>query len=278
MLPASTRNAAERIDDRLLTLLQLLGPDAVTVDPLLPLRLRDQAPLLPGGHRLTAALAQANRQVRTAISARAAGQHGHAGTVEFARTGTPANLFATQLALPAEIFRVRYLSHELVYRLHSGPTQPRLTSTTIILDTTPATFGPVEALLRLAAHVLAATLHRHGQDVTLIGLDAPTQAIALLRPEDVTLIWARRTLQPPDLSSALTTAGAQADRAIVAFTQHHLVHDHGITASAQLRVFTTHAPGDPPRRPTSSPFHLHLPCDANAGQIGRAVMTLIERS
>jgi WD40 repeat protein len=278
MLPASALIAAERIDDRMLAVLRLLGPDAVTVDPLLPLRLRDLAPVLPGGHRLAAALNGAAHQVQSATGSRAVRPHGHAGTVEFARTGTPANLLATQLALPAEIFTARHLSRELIYRLHNGPAQPRLTPTVIVLDTTPGTFGPIEAVLRLAAHVLTFVLHRYGQEVTLIGLDAPTHAMNLLRPEDATLIWSRRTLHPPDLPTALAAADARADRTIVAFTQHHLVGDEAVIASARLRVFTSNAPGDPPRRPPSSPFHLHLPADAHPGQIGRAVLSLIERT
>jgi hypothetical protein len=136
-MPTEALIAAQRINDHMLTLLRLLGPDAVTIDPLPPLRLRDHAPLLPGGHRLTAALAEATRQFHTSADARFGGQRGHAGTIEFARTGTPTNLLTTQLALPPEIFTARHLSNELIYRLHHGPTQPRLTPTTIILDTTP---------------------------------------------------------------------------------------------------------------------------------------------
>ena len=272
---AALMAACEQVSDQTMTLLCLLGPDAVAADPVLPLRMRHHESALPAiDPAALARLADIPRQARDTLDARAVSTRAAPATVGVHRHGKPVNLLRSQLALPNDLFTIRLATSDLLYRLYEGNPQPVLEPAVIILDTTPPTFGPVEATLRLTAHTLAATLLAAGQDAALITLDDPAAVKFVHRPADLMAIWTTRTLHPPALAPALSAAAALGYPATVVMTTHHLAAQHPLIARPQLRILTTHAPGETPR-PTPSPYHLHLPPHPTPAQIAAATAALL---
>jgi ATP-dependent Clp protease, protease subunit len=270
--------AADRITPQILTLLSIVGPDAVAADPVLPLRLRDQAvALLPLDERPRQLLADTVGAL--ARYANAAGQSSRvaAGTVGIRRRGSLPNLVPTQLALPRALFTHRYAAGDLLYRTYEADAGPSFEPVTIVLDTSPTTFGPVESVLRWVAHAITATLWAARQNTALILLDDPDRSVTLSSPADLVRLWSSRSLDPPLLGPALDTATRSHTRTVV-LTGHHLAREHPVVPGASLRVLTTHAPGDPPARATGSPFHQHVPPRPTAYDVARAVLNLLVSS
>ena len=269
--------AADGVSDQTVTLLSVLGSQVVTADPTLPLRLRDRAvsvPALDVHHRGLLA------ESAVAATVRPVGAHtgttAHApGTSGITRKGTLASLLPTQLALPGRVLALRHARHELLYRLYEDHAEPRLEPVTLVLDTTPPTFGPVEQVLRLVAHAATVTLWAAGANPTLVTLDLPGLSRRLEGPSDLVAIWAARTVRPPALAVALAAAGHVRNPVVVVLTHHHLAREHPLLPSATCRLLTTHAPGDPPSRPVVGPYHVHLPPQPSSAQVSRAVQTIL---
>ena len=130
------------------------------------------------------------------------------GTAGVARTGPPTRLLPTQLALPRNLMSIRLAENQLLYRQHRAPAPPSPQPVTIILDTTPPTFGPAGTTLRLAAHLITTTLWDHGQHPALITLTSPATLTELRTPADLIRLWTSAALHDPAtaLPPALQTA------------------------------------------------------------------------
>ncbi|ETR65220.1 MAG: hypothetical protein OMM_06105 [Candidatus Magnetoglobus multicellularis str. Araruama] len=106
----------------------------------------------------------------------------------YSRTGPLTALLPSQFALPEDLLLWRYLNGGLLYRARSGQEPPQLRPVIIVLDTSPATLGPIGALIRPAALALATTLsqkqipalfHSAG-DEKVFFLQTPTDRLRLL--------------------------------------------------------------------------------------------------
>ncbi len=213
----------------------------------------------------------------------------HPGNAGITHHGTITTLLPSQLALPDTLFTLRLTRGELLHRLHTTtPTPPHPHTptppphpVTIILDTTPPTYGPAETVLRLTAHLLTTTLWHAGRHPTLITLDRPTLAIPATGPTALTTIWTARTLHPPDLHTALRCAAHTPHPTLVILTHHHLTHDQPLTPGAHLRLLTTHTPGDPPpnhnitNSTTAERYHHHLPPQPSAAALAGTIHALL---
>jgi hypothetical protein len=211
---ALLRQATERIDERLLSLLALLGPEAVAAEPGLPLRLLPKVGAMP----------RLNRRQRQllGVRARAAGQSGTStgiaagmdravsGGIEMGPLDARRrSLLPTQLAMPADVQWVRHLRAELLFRSREAAEPPQLRPTVIVLDVSPATFGPVESVTRLAAHLVASTLREAGVPVVLVTPDEPADAIVVIEHRaDLVEAWTRRTLSHANAARLLRAAVA----------------------------------------------------------------------
>ncbi len=103
----------------------------------------------------------------------------------------------------------RHLRAELLFRAREAAEPPRLRPTVIVLDVSPPTFGPVEAITRLAAHIVASTLRDAGVSVVMITPDEPVDAIiAIEHRADLVETWTRRTLFPARGQRLLRAADA----------------------------------------------------------------------
>ncbi|MBZ3904834.1 hypothetical protein [Streptomyces griseiscabiei] len=145
---------------------------------------------------------------------------------------------------------------------------------TLVLDISPPTFGPVEGLLRAAAHVITAEFWRYGRHPHLVTFDRPSQAVPIARPADLLALWTTRTLDAPDVARALKTAGTTGVSALL-LTHHRLPRELGLTPGPQLRLFTTHLADDAPAGRWALPFQQHVPPSLQLGQLRNAISALL---
>jgi WD40 repeat protein len=200
------QQAIAGVDDRLLTLLAMLGPRAVAANPALILRLARKLPSLP-------ALAESQRRLlglRLDLDGGGYAQGQGPGTERAGvqRRGDLRSLVPSQLALPEGVLQARQARGELLYRAKAGREPPRLRAAVLLLDVSPASFGPVEAATRLAAYVLASTLVQARLPVWLVTAGGGGTAALLEQPADLVEIWTRRTLEPARPGRALAAARA----------------------------------------------------------------------
>ncbi|MFE9448059.1 hypothetical protein [Streptomyces sp. NPDC006739] len=265
------RSAADAVTGRTAALLAVIGAEAVADDPVLPLRLAQQAAAMP-------AVDLRRLQILTgAVStkARHAGTLTHApGSGGISRTGRITQILPSQLALPAHWLTLRHARRELLYRLHSSAATWVPEPVTLVLDTSPPTFGPPEVVLRSLAHLLATSLWSHSRHAAFVGLDRPDLLRPVSRPADLAMLWTSRTLEPPDLEAALRTA-ASTGTPTVLLALHHLVRDHALVGGPRLRLATTHIGDDPPRGRPAETHHVHLPPDADGRRFADAVRLLL---
>ena len=267
--------AAAAVTDRTIALLTILGPAAASADPALPLRLAHHAPRLPAlPARQLRLLAEAARPGTAARPASAGGQRHAPGTAGIGRHGSLTQLLPTQLALPADLLTARYLQNHLLYRRHTARIPPAPEPVTLILDTTPPTYGPAENILRLAAHLITTLLWESGQHPVLITLARPQAATPLTTRAHLAQLWTTRTLDPPApaLHTALDTARATG-RHTVLLTHHHTPAQHYPPTPAH-RLLTTHHPAEPPPPPPTRPGHYHLPPDPTPAQLTHTIHAL----
>ncbi len=204
---AGLRKNARRIDDRLLTLLNILGPDAVAADPGLPLRLMNRVGELPP-------LTSAKRsllgiRLNTGASGHATGSGPGVDRSGIEKYGDLKSLLPSQLMLPSDILAFRYIRSELLYRARQGEEPPRLRPAVILLDVSPPVFGPVEAITRLAAHIVARSLRKAGIPAVLV-TTGDKEGVETVRSiehaSDMVEIWTRRTMVPVNTSRCLKLA------------------------------------------------------------------------
>jgi WD40 repeat protein len=200
------QQAIAGVDDRLLTLLAMLGPHAVAADPALILRLSRKLPALPS-------LAESRRRLlglRLNLDGEgyAQGQGPGSERAGVQRRGDLRSLVPSQLALPEAVLQARQARGELLFRAKAGREPPRLRAAVLLLDVSPASFGPVEATTRLAAYVLASTLLQARLPVWLVTAGGQGTASLLEQPADLVDLWTRRTLDPPQPARSLAAARA----------------------------------------------------------------------
>ncbi|GAA3250365.1 hypothetical protein GCM10010532_097030 [Dactylosporangium siamense] len=250
-------------DDEFVERLRLVGADAVAADPLLPLRLRDSP----------AALAHRPVRTRFRVGGRRtveASTDAGAGTDGVVRGGPVSRVLHSELALPADVFRVRWLRGETLYRRLDTRTPQALGQVTMMLDVSPATAGPVEGVLRAVAHTLTVAMWAAGGRPWLVVASRPEVRVAIDGGAGLTGLWTVRSLDPADHRGALKTAGLGGGLT-VALVPWRAVHSGHVRPGPDLRVVTTHAADDPPSRAPASVFHKHLRPDADARTITAAV-------
>ncbi len=202
-------NAANAIDDRLLTLLAILGPDAVADDPGLPLRLLprlDQLPALTEPRRRLVGL-----RFRLGDDGPASGSGPGSQRTGVDTTGDLRSLLPSQWALPPQVLAFRHERGELLYRARAGSEPPRLRPVVLLLDVSPPAFGPVEAVTRPAADAVARSLIEARVPAALVttGSRQGGEVVRMLEAaSDLVEIWAERSLEPADAGRSLRLAGA----------------------------------------------------------------------
>ena len=214
---ARLQEACKKIDAGLLTLLELLGPDAVAEDPGLLLRLSTQIPELPkfntAQRRLLGLRVSLGGQAGQSTGYDPGADRSLIGGIELGglRNDWRA-LLPSQLALPPAVFQYRQMRSELLYRARQVAEPPRLRPTILVLDTSPAAFGPVEKVTRMAAYTVARTLYEAGLPAILVTpatrFGGKPQILELRHPADWVEIFTRRSLFPMDAAAGLQVAAA----------------------------------------------------------------------
>ena len=196
--------ALRRVDDRILTLLTILGPTAVAADPGLPLRLRTAAGRLPPLSRVQRQRLVARLDFAAGGAARGPGPGGDIGGVDI--HGRLPHLLPWQWALPDTLLHYRAAQHQLLYRAREGREPPQLRPLVILLDVSPACAGPLEAVTRPAAHLLATALLNAGHRGVLVLAGGREQVRLLDQPADLVPLWTAHSWQPADPTAALARA------------------------------------------------------------------------
>lgn len=270
---AALRAAADRTTSKLVTLLRIVGSVAATVDPLLPLRLARHAPALPDLTPAQRSLIAASTHTETRPRPNAASVTRTPGSVGVTRHGSVSTVLLSEHALPADMFRYRLVQDQLLHRHHPAHAAPPLRPVTLVLDTTPPSFGAPEALLRLLAHLMTTALWEAGHAPLAVTLGRPDSAVPVETAKDLLMLWTSRDLREPDLGSALRTAAAT-PHPVVTLTEHHLAAAHP-TATRRRQLVTTHQPGRPPCRYPVSAFHRHLDPAVDDARIAEVVATVL---
>jgi hypothetical protein len=257
---AALQQAANQIDERLLTLLNLLGPEAVATDPSLPLRLARRIPQLPPLSQQQRKLLGISLRINTSGS-RAQGSGIGTENVGVTLHGKLSALLPSQLALPRPIFNSRHSRGELLYRARIGKQPPRLRPTIIVLDISPPSFGPIETSLRLAAHIIASSLLQAQLPVVLVIPGDIETVQPIEQSADLVEIWTQRRLKFANLNRVFSVARAMRETlhdghlepAIVLLTYAQFVADAQHTLPSGLRALFVQYP-TPAIRP---PFARH---------------------
>jgi len=203
-------DAAQPVDERLLTLLEIVGPKAVAQDPGLPLRLLPRLPHIRPLH-----VTQRHRlHLRTPIgsSGRASGSGLGGERGGFDLRGDLRALLPSQLVLPSEVLRFRHLRGELLYRAKLGQEPPQLRPTVLVLDVSPPSFGPIESVTRLAAHILGSTLLEAGIRSVLVTSGGAEHVRVLERAADLVDVWTHRTNEMADATRTFRIARAMREQ------------------------------------------------------------------
>ena len=227
-----------QVDERLLTLLQVIGPEAIAADPGLPLRLLPQVIHLPRltqiQHHLLTIRAPWDDNV---------GAQSNGGRIEgagLAGRGSLNTLLPSQWAYPRNLLRWKHLNGGLLYRSRSASEAPTLPPLVIVLDTTPATFGPIEAITRPIAHALAQQLAEQGRAAVFLTTDIQ-QVFSLQHAAARLQLLTHRSHRSPDVPATL--AKAQALRHSLRFGQQEasiLLLTHcwwGAEENISLRIY-----------------------------------------
>lgn len=166
----------------------------------------------------------------------------------------------------------------LLYRQRTTDPRRRPTDRVIVLDTSPATFGPVEVILRLVAHLVTTTLRRAGACATLLTPERPDTPIPLATDRDLVHLWTSRTLARPDLAALAETAIGYGHPVIV-LTHHETAATAGLTSRPDplTALLTSHTPSTKEPHPTAAHHH-HLATTATADEIEAAVRLLLSET
>jgi ATP-dependent Clp protease ATP-binding subunit ClpC len=201
---AALWQTADSIDDRLLGLLAVLGPEAVAAEPGLPLGLLHRLPYLPSlnvRQRRLLGLRLWTDSKGFALSSGAGGER--AGITRYGKLN---DLLPSQLGLPAAVLWGRYYRQELLYRACVGPEPPCPRPTVLIMDASPPCFGPVEFTTRLAAHVIANALLQARLPAVLVTTEKTGSICTLEEPSHLVDIWMARHLEPVNVVRTLNIA------------------------------------------------------------------------
>jgi WD40 repeat protein len=208
-------DAAKKIDDRLLSMLTLLGPEVVAADPGLPLRLLaciKDIPALSITQRRLLGVRISNTGISGQSTGRALGvDRIQVGDIEMGPLSNDwTSLLPSQLAMPPMVQMYRHLRSELLFRAREMAEPPRIRAAVILLDVSPPTFGPIEKITRQAAFTIAQSIRRAGQRVILLtnsdGIKKGQWLLELNHPADLLETWLQRTLKSIPASCSLELA------------------------------------------------------------------------
>ena len=203
---AELTSALDAVDVSMLTLLSILGPEAVAADPCLPVRLRrtirDLSPLSLRQRRLL------DVRLFMADGGMADGRAAGGGRSGLSRHGDVNRLLPSQFALDDDVFKLRQVRDELLYRTRNGRLPPGPRAMILLLDDTPAALGAVGITLRTCAHLLAATMIRWSRPCAMVRLGKPAEPRFLSHQPDLVGLWTDVSLGGPQLDGAAAAATA----------------------------------------------------------------------
>jgi hypothetical protein len=98
--------------------------------------------------------------------------------------------------------------NQLLYRARQGREPPRLRPVVLVLDVSAPSFGPIEAITRPAAHILASSLLAAGLTTVLVLVGHEEHVRIAERPADLVELWTARSLRLASAARGLARASA----------------------------------------------------------------------
>jgi WD40 repeat protein len=201
---AALLQAADDIDDRLIGMLTILGPEAVAADPSLPVRLLPRLTAFP---RLTAhhreILARGFGPTDTG-SALAGGRGAERSGID--THGDWPQLLPSQWNLPGSILSYKQRTGGLLYRARPQRPAPRARPLVVMLDISPACIGPIGTATRIAAHVAISGAMQAGLPSVFIACAEHDRVFEVKSPEDMIEIWLNRGMGQPAVERSMRLA------------------------------------------------------------------------
>jgi len=197
----------DRIDDSVLVLAELLGPDAVAAEPDLLVRARSESfgnwSLAPRQRRLLG--------LRSLLRSDGTSQgHGMGDTrAGISRNGELPSLLPSQLALPKPVLAAKKSRDELLFRTRQGDLPIVAQPVVLLLDDTPAAFGAVGVMIRFIANLLTGVAIKQHRRCALVPLSS-SQVTFFEEMADLVHLWGSGSIERPDLPSALAAAAGAA--------------------------------------------------------------------
>jgi ATP-dependent Clp protease ATP-binding subunit ClpC len=114
----------------------------------------------------------------------------------------------SQLALPPDLLAYRHRAGGLLYRSRPADAEPRVRPLVLLLDVSPASFGPVEALTRPTAVRAARAALRAGVPVAAVLAGDRPGVCELRREADLAALLSARSSARSDAAGGLRLARA----------------------------------------------------------------------
>ena len=279
--PPGIERTARGLEPKMLSLLSILGPEAVSEDPTLPLRLQHVVPHVPAPSPEMLRLlrmrkdsgAKDSRRAMLGYTVTSAGAGEFDGPV-LAPSGRASEIISTHLGLPDDVFEHYLATGTLLYRRSLAVSATTVQPRTIVLDTTPATFGPVGIALRLLAHLLTSELWSRGVSPVLITTGSPRSHLVLAEPSQLPVIWTSQSLSPPNLQDTLDIA-AELGQRVILLTHVQTALKEGLSGRPGLELVTAHTPGTPVPPPLGNAHNHQLSPERAASEVGPLVASLL---
>jgi WD40 repeat protein len=265
----------DRVDDSVLLLATLLGPEAVAAQPSLLARVR--------GHSFSGwSIAPRQRRLlglRSMVRLQGDAQGQGLGDTRagIARNGQLPSLLPSELALPRDMLTAKKARDELLFRTRQGSLPTAAVPVVLLLDDTPAAFGAVGVTIRVVANLIAGLALQRQRRCALVTLGNPAPRL-LSHASDLIHVWAGGTLNQPDVPAALAAAAAAAAQLsdsldglprLVLLTHPYLA----CPSRPELHQVRVHYPGIPVEDP-SPRTHILAP-DAEPEQFREVIAAIL---
>ena len=205
------RSSLQRLDKKMLSLLRLLGPEAIEQNPGLVIQLRHKVGDLP----ILSTKQQSLIGLRVDFSGKEGAATGYAtgsgrrevGGMEMGRRNEWNTLLPSQFALPRKLFAYKFSRGELLYRTRRMADPPQQRPVVLLLDVSPPVQSTVEQITRPAAFAVMQSLQKSGVPIYLVTTGEGEELVMPLRNiQEGIEIWTKRTWQIANVTKSLETA------------------------------------------------------------------------
>ena len=202
------QESMQRLDQRMVLLLRLLGAETIAEEPGLVLQMSHKVGALP----ILGAKEQKLLGLRIDFSGREGQSTGYVsgstrremGDMERGQRNEWNSLLPSQFALPRTLFAYKFSRGELLYRNRRMADPPQQRPVVLLLDVSPPVQSTVERITRPAAFAVMQSLQQSGVPIYLVTTGENEEIVLPLRHVQEGLeIWTKRTWQIANVTKKL---------------------------------------------------------------------------